>query len=398
MIRDLTIRRFKTLVELKLELGRVNVFIGANGSGKSNLLEALGVLSAAAYGDVDDESLQRRGVRPGVPQLYRSAFPQPNPVQDIDLEAKTADGASLRVTLWNPGPSSDEHAWRFKTETLRDAGGRDVISRSPASTGDSPNSKRGWAAREMVALEPGSSALALMELLIEYAIYCPNTPTLRGMADAQQRDPVGLSGGRLPQAIVELERAAEHDESLAEALGDVRGLLDWASDFAGCSIEGMPLSPSAARSPMVVAFHDRFMAPERNLLTGHDASEGALYILYYAVLALHPKAPRCVAVDNLDQALNPRMARRLAESLCAWTKRNPSAQQQWLVTAHNPGLLDGLPLGDPEVRLFAVDRDSRGHTDISRIDLAKASQLRPDETWTLSRMWMNGLLGGLPNV
>jgi predicted ATPase len=71
MIRNLTIERFKSLVKLELELGRINVFVGANGSGKTNLLEAIGVLGAAAFGLVDDETLQRRGVRPGVPQLYR---------------------------------------------------------------------------------------------------------------------------------------------------------------------------------------------------------------------------------------------------------------------------------------------------------------------------------------
>jgi len=61
-------------------------------------------------------------------------------------------------------------------------------------------------------------------------------------------------------------------------------------------------------------------------------------------------------------------------------------------------VLDGLPLDQPDVRLFAVDRDSRGHTDVRRIDLAAASAKRPGKDWTLSRMWMNGLLGGVPNV
>ena len=72
MIRKLSVERFKSLVKLdELELGRINVFVGANGSGKSNLLEAVGVLGAAAFGRVDDETLQRRGVRPGVPSLYK---------------------------------------------------------------------------------------------------------------------------------------------------------------------------------------------------------------------------------------------------------------------------------------------------------------------------------------
>ena len=76
LINRLRIHSFKSIVNQDIPLGLVNVFIGANGSGKSNTLEALGVLSAAASGRVDDESLTYRGVRAGVPRLYKSAFGQ----------------------------------------------------------------------------------------------------------------------------------------------------------------------------------------------------------------------------------------------------------------------------------------------------------------------------------
>src|ERR1700730_17965469 len=75
MITKVTIESFKSLDTVDVHLGQVNVFIGANGSGKSNLLEAVGVLSAAAEGKVNDQVLLQRGVRPGVPSLYKSAFP-----------------------------------------------------------------------------------------------------------------------------------------------------------------------------------------------------------------------------------------------------------------------------------------------------------------------------------
>ena len=65
MIRTIQIDGFKSIESEPLELGRVNCFIGANGVGKSNILEAVGVLGAAASGKVDDESLMRRGVRAG---------------------------------------------------------------------------------------------------------------------------------------------------------------------------------------------------------------------------------------------------------------------------------------------------------------------------------------------
>ena len=57
--------------DVEFEPGLVNVFIGANGNGKSNLLEALGVLSAAIQGRVDYAALLRRGVRPGLPAMVQ---------------------------------------------------------------------------------------------------------------------------------------------------------------------------------------------------------------------------------------------------------------------------------------------------------------------------------------
>ena len=47
MIQIIKIEGFKSILSMTLELARVNCFIGANGVGKSNILEAIGVLSAA---------------------------------------------------------------------------------------------------------------------------------------------------------------------------------------------------------------------------------------------------------------------------------------------------------------------------------------------------------------
>lgn len=103
-------KTFKSLADVTVELGLVNVFVGANGSGKSNLLEALGVLSAAADGKVDDQSLLARGVRPGVPRVYKSAFPAKPDTRippHISFGAQ-APAAYYRVTLHNPPHSHQQ--------------------------------------------------------------------------------------------------------------------------------------------------------------------------------------------------------------------------------------------------------------------------------------------------
>jgi predicted ATPase len=396
MIANITYRSFKSLRELTLPLGQINVFIGANGSGKSNLLEGLGVLGAAAYGRVDDETLLRRGVRPGVPRLYKTAFPgaSQGTGTDILFEANTAEGAIYLVTLWNP-IQKPSPAWKFKTERLERGNGPPIVTRYP---GKRRNPEQGYAALKVVDLEPNDPALLLMDELRNYSIYSPNTPTLRGLLqDQQTREPVGLSGGRLPEAIDELLVEAKKNEGLSELLDEVLELMDWASDFSAAPSLGVPLSPSAARSRLVVQFIDRFMAKKRNKLTGYDASEGALYVLFAAVLALHPRTPRCLAIDNIDQALNPLLAKRVVGAVCRWTLEQNSGRQ-WFITAHNPAVLDALPLQDDRIRLFAIDRDNKGQTRVNRIEVDEKLLRYAQEGWTLSRLWLNGLIGGVPNV
>ncbi len=399
MLRKITVKQFKSLVDLDLELGRINLFIGANGSGKSNILEAVGVLGAAANGRVDDEALLRRGVRPSVPALYKSAFPSTptsNRKWHISLGAESGNNASYDITIWNPIGNSN---WLFKTESLK-LRDHTLASRSPRSSRHELNPEQGIAALKTVELKHGDAALELMNQLREYRIHCPNTSTLRSLIpDIQNQEPVGLAGGRLPEAVAELVEFSKKNSEFEEALEEVLSLIDWAKGFSAVSPVGVPLSPSAARSRLVIQFVDRYMNKnkEQNKLTGYDASEGALYVLFCAVLALHPRSPRCFAVDNVDQALNPRLARRLLAAICRWTKQL-NGDRQWLMTAHNPAVLDDLPLDDDEVRLFTVDRNNKGYTEVRRIDVAKAIEKRPNQNWTLSRMWMEGYLGGVPNV
>lgn len=381
MLTSLKIERFKSLVDVEIHLGRVNLFIGANGSGKSNVLESLGLLGAAASGRVDDESLDRRGVRPGTERLYKSAFPRLPNVPHIRAAA-VAEHASFDVTLGNPSDKGGS-PWHFMSERLVHDGEK-VFDRGSDSR-DALNQEQGLAALKAVELKTEDPAARLLEHLRGYAIHDPNTPALRGLSPST-KDPVGLDGSRLAEAIGDLQ--GSKSKAVRSAFAKAGELIDWAQGFDAVISNG--ISPAAAE----IEFEDRYMAEDRNRLTARDASEGALYVLFCMVLAAHPKAPRCLALDNLGQALNPRLASRLMSAICEWT----TDDQQWLLTAHNPAVLDGLDLQDAGVRLFTVERSAQGHTVVRRVDLQTALAKRPDDGWTLSRMWMNGILGAVPNV
>ena len=78
MIREIQIDNFKSIESLKLELGRFNVLIGANGCGKSNILEAITFGAAAPIVKLTNEFLTTRGIRMTEPSLMQSAFVEKN--------------------------------------------------------------------------------------------------------------------------------------------------------------------------------------------------------------------------------------------------------------------------------------------------------------------------------
>ena len=396
MLDKLSVRTFKSLEDVSVELGLVNVFIGANGSGKSNLLEALGVLSAAADGKVDDQALLSRGVRPGLPALYKSAFPaMPRTRIPPHLYFSGGSGeASYEVSLHNP-LKDPKPAWRFKTELWKDSDGT-FVRRLPTK-GVKANPERGLAALKAIEVSAGA-ALDLLRLLQGYVIFSPTTSVLRGVApETQPRQPVGLSGGNLPQAILDLLKQIKSVDRSRRICQEALELLDWADDFGWASSGELPLSPTAAASKDVVRFRDRFMRKDRNMLSGHDASEGALYTLFLAVVSGHESSPALCAVDNADHGLNPRLARSLMEYLCQWYLES-STPRQILLTTHNPLVLDGLPLEDERVRLFTVSRTSSGRTAVRRVVVDERLREKAERGWSLSRLWVMGHLGGVPNV
>lgn len=395
MLRKLSVYGFKSVHEQSIELGRVNCFIGANGVGKSNILEALGVLGAAANGVVDDESLLRRGVRAGLPRLYKSSFASERTPAHIGVGIVGDGNEAYRVSLLNPLGSPDP-AWTYKTEVLSD--GNDEILSDGVRNKKNLNPQSGLAALRLVELAPDNPAAKLMQSLQEYAIYCPNTPSLRGnVPDVQARRPVGLSGGQLAESFEALRKHLESQgDDGEEILDQVLELIDWVADVQATSHGASLISSQVPRTKLMLKFTDRFMNKTRNELTAYDASEGALYVLFCAVLCLLPQAPRILAIDNLDQALNPRLLSKLTARLGNWLMHN-DPDRQLLFTAHNPAVLDGLDLSDPEVRLFAVERNSNGLTVVRRIEFS-AKLTKMNEQYPLSRLWMMGHLGAVPNV
>lgn len=426
-IAQISIEGFKSIARQSIDLGRLNVLIGPNGVGKSAILEAIGVLGAAAEGRVDAGELWRRGVRPSAPALYTTALGK-KPAAAIKLSASSEDGASYSVTLAPPKGDDWPTLWRFTREHVT-AGGKALLRRSEKSEGTRrpPRSKPptgpgapfalggisrptggpgpgrsflrgvqddrlGQAARILVSA--GDAARMLFFRLADAVIYEPRVQALRGVEpDPTQREPLGLHGGGLPAA---LRAVWSEDGSLGPlAREEILALIPWAADIEVGRPDLAIASPVVPMTSEIVRFVDRRMTPGRNVVTAYDASEGALYVLFALVLLFHRHTPRLFCVEGLDHALHPRVARALVRTLGTHVA---AMHKQVVLATHNPLVLDGLDLANDDIRLFAVDRAESGETVVRRVVYTEALAKAEESGETLSRMWIQGLLGAVPDV
>ncbi len=432
MIRKIRIQGFKSLPDVELELGRINVFIGANGSGKSNILEAIGILGAAASGSVESESIRYRGVRLGTPALYKSSFIGKRFRTVITLEAcwkNRGIDSSYKVSLFNPIEKPTEE-WEFQTETLK-SGDLVFLTRNPktcyVASGTRKKGEKEYTpplkindkdkfsglarlstsyfmsssmedieGEKVIRIDLHSlSADRMLKLLEKYAIYTPTTSVLRGTAeDKITRAPLGLSGGGLPIAVKTL--LGKKGSFGPFDLDEVLELIGWAEDINVVPTFQIPIFPSVPIGQINLRFRDRYMREGRNTLSAYDASEGALYVLFMLALIAHPESPGFLAVDNFDHSIHPRLIRKLTEMICEYVVEE--GKRQILLTTHNPLALDGLDITDDEIRLFAVDRNSEsGFTQVRRVELSeKLWKEAQEKGLSLSRLWTMGRLGGVP--
>ncbi len=395
MLRKIRIQNYKSILDDTFELGRLNVFIGENGCGKTNLLEALAMTAGALNGDLDADALSSRGIRLARPSLTLSAF--------TDHEAPS----SIEVSL-NEIPTPVRIGRKSGVDNLSAdpwiVGSVQILAmmmlrqlKHVASVAQDPLSEiyeliraipelRGSREKQLNASHKADIE-SIADQLEEFAIYAVHTPALRGFQSDSKRSPLGINGEGLDTAIASL------DEAQRAELEERAGCVSWfkkldIDEDDRLKLQGFKLG----RSTSALYFMDKFMPADNNLFSAENANEGILHVLFYLTLFLSKQTPKVFAIDNIESALNPQLCRELVKELAQLAAKN---DKQALITTHNPAVLDGLNLHDDEQRLFVVSRDDEGHTVTNRIRL-KPPTADGEPRYKLSELWMRGMIGGLP--
>lgn len=386
MLETVRIENYKSIHKLKLELGRVTVLIGENGCGKSNILEAIALASAAADDKLDNEFLASRGIRVTEPQFMRSAFAIENLVKDIKIELRGNDIQPFICILQNE--NSTYSKWVSKNflgdiETsikkainilINNYGGPEKIRFILLEETESSE-------QELSRLLQDSQLFIKIINLNGFIIYSPENQALRTFEKEGQIQPLGINGEGLFK-LLKFLTSDDNQEQLNEIKKKLQ-LIDWFQDFEA--------TPNLSNIQNFLQIKDRYLDPDITYFDQRSSNEGFLFLLFYFTLFISDITPKFFAIDNIDASLNPRLCRRLMQELVELAKKH---DKQVIFTTHNPAVLDGLDLDDDEQRLFVIYRNQLGHTKARRI--LKPEPLEGQEPVKLSEAFLRGYIGGLP--
>ncbi|MGB7892585.1 MAG: AAA family ATPase, partial [Microcoleus sp.] len=358
MIGEVRIENYKSIQKLKLELGRVTVLIGENGCGKSNILEAIALASAAADDKLDNEFLASRGIRVTEPQFMRSAFEIDNLIKDIKIELRGNEVQPFSCILQNDNfPYSKWVSKNFlgDIETFLKTAVKSVIDKygGAEKLRSILEEKRDFSEPELSRLTQELQAFSLIISLNIFIIYSPENQALRTFEKEGQIQPLGINGEGLFKLLKFL--SSDNPEQLNEIKKKLQ-LIDWFQDFES------PPNLSSIQSSLQIK--DRYLDPDLAYFDQRSSNEGFLFLLFYFALFITDITPNFFAIDNIDASLNPRLCRRLMQELVELAKKH---DKQVIFTTHNPAVLDGLDLDDDEQRLFVISRNQLGYTKARRI-------------------------------
>lgn len=410
MIRELKIANFKSIINETIELSNVNIFIGENGCGKTNILEAVATLSAAKDHNLNINGLSSKGVRVTKPLLTMSSFIGQKQKKEIGLSAKFAFTDEIAECSIYPVNKDDIYSeWKDIKENFLDDTLNSVISEqfesieidkkideqiSKLLKDDFKNELNFNSLKKNLRLEiTHKLKQGIFEGITEkntfiskFLIFNLNTQSLRGIINSSKEIPLGINGEGLDVLL--------HDFSKDEwsELKNFNYLISWLDEILIDETDSLKYKGhKLGRSASFLYFRDKYMRKNNNIFAAENSNEGVLNILFYLALLISRKTPKFFAIDNIESSLNPKLCRTLMKIIS-----NLAIEQnkQVLITTHNPAILDGINLFDERQRLFIVKREDEGNTKVERLKLKPEIK---EKDLKLSEMWMRGYLGALPN-
>lgn len=378
MLNKLTVHGFKSIERQTIELGALNVLIGANGSGKSNLLGAMSFFRASALSGMDVLVKQLGGadrlLYHGKKSTKACFFACEGDKFSYEQTLIPVAGDRLEVVKEGLSILQSEVAWSAGgadidnlEEQLRDEENqhlKEAVARGELSEEDAQNQ-----------LNEFPSAKRQIEGWRRYHLHDTSaTAAVKSTCKLDDNRYLREDASNLAAYLywLKLKQPTEYKR--------VVSIIQLATPY----FEDFVLEPLRRNDETI-----RLEWKQRNSDAYFDAdslSDGTLRFVSLATLLNQPKwsMPTLIVIDEPELGLHPLAIRLLAEMLDA-----ASEHTQILVATQSVTLLDNFPIE----QVIVADHDGRG----SLFRRLKADDYQMWlENFSVGELWEKNVLGGRP--
>jgi predicted ATPase len=398
-LRKLTVSNFKSLRNVEVALGPLNVLVGPNQSGKTNFLDVIQFLGDSVRDDLSP-AIEERG---GFDRVRFRGGRTPPTTVSIKVEANVTrhssesapDEYTLRFWLRRQARVQEQYLFRheaFRFKRYRGPGrritieGSDVkfITESPAGEQVErtlPLRRDSLALSTLPRLDPeegGSEVSRIAELFSTFRIFDVNVDKARGpstMTDDAQLEP---DASNLAGFLLHLINS--RPDWFGQLQDDARRMIPGLKSIQLQIIGG-------AQEGVVVHLEEKGLQGTTPL---GEASFGTIRILALLAMLYDPDPPALTCVEEIDHGLHPYVFDLLVDRL-----REASERTQLLIVTHSPALVNRLSASE----LIVCERDpDTGESLIPAIEASLVREIedRAEGRLGLGEIWFSGTLGGVP--
>lgn len=378
--KDLSIRGFRRLDDVRLHLRPLSVMVGANGTGKTSILDVLALLAHSAQGKLSDSITDLSGLK-------------------SVLTYDRAEELRLGISMTVPGHEPLEYSLRLRPQGVAYVIAEEKLSQKrpgfaqPFLHIDShgPDIKYFEADQrklqrptwEHKPLETSLSQVPKMFREPEDFRNRLSSSTFYHVLNVDPRSPV-----RLPQPMRPATLPGRNGEELVSCLfylwqaeRDRFEAIEDALRAAFPRFDRLDFPPVAAGTLALTWRETDFSEP----LYMHQLSEGTLRFLWLATLLQSPGLTALTLLDEPEVSLHPELLNLLADLL-----REASNRTQLIVATHSDRLIRFLNPGE----VVLMDSSDDGMTTLKWADELDLEKWLKD--YSLDELWSAGRLGARP--
>ncbi len=335
IVREIHAASYRSLRSIRFPTGRLTVFVGANGVGKTNLYRALQLLQASASGTLARELAAEGGMESALWAGKRRAGDTARIKLSVGFGAPAEEGVlytyEVETGVPSPGgpgafplePAVKEETLQFhhrgRSHRLLERRARSVMARDA-------DGKRVEISRDLLASETALGAFdepqrfpdvhALRQLMLDWRFYhdlrTDGSSPLRRPCLAVATPTMASDGSNLAAVLATLIHIRRDTVDLDRAIEDA---------FPGARLD-VPLPGKEATFGMIFPDHPR------RVFEAQELSDGTLRYLALAGALLSLRLPSFIALNEPESSLHPDLLDPLARLIARASERT----QLWLVT------------------------------------------------------------------